>query len=400
MRAITLRNGLKVIHDYRNSNSTVIQVNVGVGSNYETKKNLGISHFMEHMLFEGTKKRNARQIALEIESMGGEINAYTGNERTSFYVSVLNKYFDKGLDVLSDIIKNPVFREQAIEKEKKIVLDEKKVYIDDSSSYQWLLLLKHLYKKHPTRWDGFGFKETINSFTRDYVMKFYQDYYRPNNMCIVVVGGSKNIIPKIKKAFSDFEEGKVPKYKHIREPVQRKKKQILIRRSIEHAYYVLGYKTTTRNCKDSYALDIVSYILGYGQSSRLFDEIRTKRGLGYSVGVLNDLNKDYGYFASYATVDGKYIKKIREIINEQMSLRDLNSKEIKQAKSMIEGSILIKNENNKERSDWISFWDLMGDYRKADSYINYIKKVRREDILRIIRNYFTGNYVEVVIKEK
>ncbi len=400
MKEIVLDNGLKVIYEYKKSNSVVIQINVKVGSNYENKKNLGICHFIEHMLFEGTKRRGARQIALEVEGMGGEINAFTLNERTSFYVSVLNKYFDKGLEVLSDIIKNPIFREKAIEKEKKIVLDEKKIYVDDPSSYQWLLFLKNLYKKHPTRWDGFGNKETINSFNRNKLIKFHQNYYKPNNITLVVVGGVKNIFPRIKKAFSDFEGGKVLKYNSIKEPLQIKKKCVIRKRKIEHSYYVLGYKTTNRINRDSYSLDVISYILGYGQSSRLFNEMRIKRGIGYNVGILNDLNKDYGYFAGYITTSKENIGEVRKIVNEQFKLKDLKDKEIKQAKNMIEGFTLIRNENNKDRADWISYWDLMGDYKKADNYIREIKKVKREDVLKSIRNYFRDNYVEVIIKEK
>lgn len=400
MKSVKLSNGLRIIHDYRKSNSTVIQVNIGVGSNYETKRNLGICHFMEHMLFEGTKKRDARQIALEVESMGGEINAFTGNERTGFYVSVLNKHVGKGLDVLNDMLRNPLFKKKAIEKEKKIVMDEKKIFFDDPNTYQWLLFLKNLYRKHPTKYDGFGNSETIGSLKRKDVVKFHQNYYKPNNMSVVVVGGNKKIVPKIRKTFSDFKPGKVQKYKKIKEPLTKRKKVVSVYRDVEHSYYVLGYKTVTRNNNNCYVLDLISFILGHGQSSRLFNEMRIKRGIGYNVGVLNDMNKDYGYFASYVTTDNKNVKEVRKIVNNQMSLKDLNGEEIKRAKDMIEGSILIKNENNKERSDWISYWDLIGDFRKADSYINNIKRIKKEDIKRVIKKYFTGNFVEAVIREK
>ncbi len=400
MKAITLSNGLKIIYEYKKSNSTVIQVNVKVGSNHETKKNLGMCHFMEHMLFEGTKRRNARQIAMEVESMGGEINAFTGNERTGFYVSVLNKHASKGLDVLNDMLRNPLFKKEALEKEKKIVMDEKMIFFDDPNTYQWLLFLKNLYKKHPTKYDGFGNSKTIGSLRREDVIEFHSNYYRPNNMTIVVVGGNKKIVPEIKKVFGDFKSGKIPKYRKVKEPLTKRKKIVSVYKDVEHSYYVLGYKTNKRTHKDCYVLDIISFILGHGQSSRLFNEMRIKRGIGYSVGVLNDLNKDYGYFASYVTTDNKNVKQVRDIINTQMSLEDLNDEEINRAKDMIEGVTLIRDENNKERSDWISYWDMIGDYKKVNSFIKNIRRVKKDDIKRVIKKYFSGNYVEAVIREK
>lgn len=400
IKKFTLSNGLKVIHDQRKSNSVVIQVNVKVGNNYETKDNLGICHFIEHMLFEGTKKRDARRIAQEVEAMGGEINAATLNERTYYYVSVLKKYFDKGSDVLADMIQNPLFKEEHIQKEKKVVLDEIKVYNDDPNSYQFILFLENLYKKHPAKHSGLGTKETVIGLTRNKIIDFYKKYYLPNNITIVIVGDVKNVKQKIEKAFSNFEKGIIPKYISVKEPLDINKNTIIVNKEVEHSYYVFGYKTNIRSNKDSYILDIISNILGYGQSSRLFNEIRIKRGLGYSLGVINDLNKDYGYFAVFVSLNKEYVPTVREIIKNEIKLKDLNNEEIKQAKNTIEGSTLIKNENNKERADWISYWDLMGDYKEANNYFKKIKKINEQDVLKVIKRYFTGNYTETIIQEK
>lgn len=399
MKIVTLDNGLKVIYEYKKSNSIVIQVNVKVGSNYENKNNLGICHFIEHMLFEGTKKRDARKIASEVEAMGGEINACTMNERTIYYVSVLKKHFEKGLDVLADMIQNSLFKEDKINKEKRVVLDEIDVHHDDPNSYQFILFLKNLYKKHPAKHHGLGTKETVSKFTRKQIVDFYRKYYAPNNISIIIVGDVENSASKVEKAFRNFEKKKVLEYKKIIEPVQTKIKSVTEKRDIDHSYYVFGYKTVPRTDKKSYVLDVISHILGYGQSCRLFNEIRTKRGLGYNVGVSNDLNTDYGYFAVFVTVNKKGVPVVKKIILDEIKLNDLGEKEVEQAKEIIEGSTLIRNEGNKERAEWISYWELMGNLKDADDYFKKVKKVTKKDVLDFVKKYFTKNYTEVILEE-
>ncbi|MFH1332062.1 MAG: pitrilysin family protein, partial [archaeon] len=151
MKKTTLSNGITLITEKRSTKSVTIQVTVKAGSNHENEKIAGISHFIEHMLFEGTKNRTAIELANEIESIGGEINAATSTERTLYYVTVLKKYFDKAVDVLADLIQNPLFEEKAIEKERNVVLDEVNLVMDDPKRYQWVLFQRTLYKKHPAR---------------------------------------------------------------------------------------------------------------------------------------------------------------------------------------------------------------------------------------------------------
>ena len=195
MKKIKLNNGLSVIVQKRQSESVTIQISVMVGSNNEKKGSRGISHFIEHMVFEGTKTRkNAREISNEIESFGGEINAYTDNVRTCFYIKVPKKHFEKALEILSDIIINPVFRQQDIDKERQVILKEINIFNDESRYYQWILFAQALYTKHPSRYPAYGCAEDVKSMSRKQIIDYYNSYYSASNSVLSIVGAVNNPI--------------------------------------------------------------------------------------------------------------------------------------------------------------------------------------------------------------
>ena len=163
---------------------------------------------------------------------------------------------------------------------------------------------------------------------------------------------------------------------------------------------VLGYKTCGRDDKDSYILDVIQAILGKGQSGRLFEEIRIKQGLGYSVGAHYDENTDYGFFAAYAGADKRNLDKVKNIFIRQFKLPNLTDKEINDAKTYIEGNFKLKIEDNKDRADILGFWEMIKNSKLAKEYILNIKKVSKKDIFRIIKKYFDGNFTEVIVKQR
>jgi predicted Zn-dependent peptidase len=200
MKKYILSNGLTILLEKRSTDSVTIMVTVRVGSNNEPENLLGISHFLEHMLFEGTKKRpSSTIIANEIERLGGELNAYTTNERTCFYIKVPKKHFDIALDIISDILQNPVFDKSAIEKERQIILKEINMVTDDPRFHQWILFQKTLFKKHPARNPTYGAIETVQKIRRDDLISYYNKHYTGTNMIISVVGGMGSIRDKIKR---------------------------------------------------------------------------------------------------------------------------------------------------------------------------------------------------------
>ena len=177
MHKYTLKNGLTLLFEKRATKTTAVEVTVKTGSNNESKKINGISHFIEHMLFEGTKTRkSSREIANEIEKLGGELNAYTSNERTAFFAKVLNKHFDKALEILSDIIKNPLFDKKNIEKERKVILKEINLVTDEPRFHQWILFQKTLFKKHPSKNPTYGTVEAVKTITKKDLLNYYHIY--------------------------------------------------------------------------------------------------------------------------------------------------------------------------------------------------------------------------------
>jgi predicted Zn-dependent peptidase len=401
MEKYVLQNGLTIVFEKRPTKTVAVEVTVKTGSNNETRKISGISHFMEHMLFEGTKKRkSSREIATEIERLGGELNAYTSNERTAFYAKVLNRHFDKALEVLSDIIANPLFEEEAIEKERKVILKEIDMVTDEPRFHQWVLFSKTLFKKHPARNPTYGSRSSVKKLARKDLINYFKKHYKPNNMVISVVGNVRNVKGKVSKYFGCLKKSRLEKQPEIREPQQALsiKKE---KRKLMSSYMILGYKTPSRAHKDSYVLDIITSVLGRGQSGRMFDEIRNKRGLAYEVGVQHEPQARYGTFAVYLNTHKKNISKaIGIILNEFEKLKKIKSRELQEAKTQIEGSHALENEDNFHAADELAFWEIVKDASLAKNYIREIKKVTKKDIAVVVDKFLNKNYALAVIEQK
>jgi predicted Zn-dependent peptidase len=354
------------------------------------------------MLFEGTKSRpSALQIANEIESIGGDINAFTSNERTCFYTRVLRKHFDKGLDIITDIIQNPLFDEKAVEKERKVILKEIDMVIDEPRFHQWVLFQQTLFKKHPTKNPTYGTIQSIKRMTRNNLIDFYETFYKPNNMVLTIVGNlDKKTTQKIKEKIC-FSSGNIPKQKQVKEPKQTKPVKKIEKRRTLGSYLVFGYKTPTRTNKDSYVIDVIRSILGRGQSGKIFHEIRNKRGLAYDVGVHYDPAIDYGFIAVHVNTHKKNINKcIKIILNEFKNLKNITEKELKEAKDFLEGEFYLQTEDNFHYADYLGFWQIVRDAKLINEYIPKIKKVTRKDIANVVDKYFRNNYALAIIKQE
>jgi predicted Zn-dependent peptidase len=397
MQTKIMKNGLTVIYVERNTRTVCIEVNVNSGSNSETAEVAGISHFIEHMIFEGTPSRpNSFEVSNEIESLGGDLNAATSNERTLFYVKVLDKHFDIALDVMKDILQNSLFDQKIIEKEKGIIADEIRLVNDQPRYYQWIMFQSALYREHPAKNPIYGTLETIKAIDRDKILRHYSTYYRPNNMTVVVVGSVKDVFSKVAAAFGSMIPAEIPKYS-ASEPAQTENLVLKESRGTQQSYMVLGCKTAFRLEDDSYALDVARAILGRGQSGKIFNEVRTKRGLAYDVGVLHNPSTDFGYFAVYVNTSKKNISKVRDIVlSEIASLSSIGDKELIEAKTFIEGELLLQAEDNQKMADLVASW------RQADrsvdiaKYLQRIKAVKKVDVGKAVDRYFK-NYTMTVI---
>ena len=401
MQKTKLKNGITLIIKKRPSKSLAINISIKTGSVNETTNTLGISHVIEHMLFEGTKKRTQKEIVDEIEKVGGEINALTSTQHTSYYAIVLKKHFQKALDVLSDMIQNPLFEKKLIEKEKKVILEEIKIIEDQPRSYQWVLFQKTLFKEHPVKNPIYGTHKTVKSITKNQIIEYYNKHYTPKNIIITVVGNiPKNIKPLIENAIKNFKkESKIEPIK-TKEPKNQLTKKI-IKRNTQHSYIVLGYKTPNRLQKDSYALDLLKVILGYGQSSKLFAEIRSKLGLACEISAEHETSKDYGFFAVNLSTDKQNINKVITIIlNEFKKIQKYTNKELNEAKTQIEGLFKLEQENNQKIAELLGFYEQISNAELAEKYIKNIRKVTLKQLKEVAKTYLNGNYTLTIIKQR
>lgn len=393
-------NGLTIIFEPKKGKAVVVELMAKVGSNDESVDERGISHFIEHMLFEGTKKRPSnRELTNEIEKIGGELNAYTSNERTCFYIKVLKKHFPRAIEILSDLIQNSLFREKDIEKEKNIVLKEIDLVNDEPRYYQWLLLQRNLFEKHPAKYPTYGEKKVIRQLNREKILKYFHNYYQPENLVISVVGNVSGWQKLIKEKFV-FGGRKNNIKKKVNEPPARKTRIIKEKKDVSNSYAVLGFKTVARNHPDSYVLEVINGILGRGQSGKMFTEIRTNHGLAYDVGTQNISEATYGYFAIYVCMEKQNLTLVKKMILEEIEkLKKVSENDLKEAKTYLEGDYYLELEDGQKMADQILFWHQVKDAGFLRQFIPKIKGVAGKDIKRVIDKYF-NHYTLSVIEGK
>ncbi|HII16502.1 TPA: insulinase family protein [Candidatus Woesearchaeota archaeon] len=396
-----LPNGLRILFEKKETDSVTILVAVHVGSNFESAPERGISHFIEHMLFEGTTTRPTNAvIANEIESLGGDFNAYTANERTVYYIRVPKKHFRTALNLLSDMIQNSVLDKQMLEKERAVILKEINMVIDDPRFYQWILFHHALFEKHPAQYPIYGSVKTMKSITREMMLDFYRRWYVAGNMTVAVVGDVHEPIAAIASLFSSMKKSSCT-LQVFREPNRTKKKTVVKQKKILNAYLVMGYKTVARMHPDSYVLDVIKSLLARGQSGTVVEEIRGKRGLAYEVGVLHDPHSDYGVFAAYLNTEKKNIPpSLRLIMQSLASLRSVSAKELTDAKGFLMGRHILEHEDTHSLADELCEWELWGSAKDAHTYLAKIRKVSASDVARVAKRYFTGNYTIARVERK
>jgi len=401
MKKKTLSNGLTLIYKEVPSQTVTVEFSVHTGSILEKKAEAGLSHFLEHLLFEGTKNRpNSKAIANEIEKYGGEFNAATSFERTFYYVKIANKHFNVALDILYDMFTNSLFTPSIIEKERKVILDEVNMVNDNPRHYQWILFHKALFDKHPAKNPVYGNVPVLKKIKRKQILDYFTKYYTPSNITIVITGNVKNAIFEAEKKCRHWEN-KMVTVPEI--PLMSKNKKTFAKekKKLSQSYMVLGYKTVAKHHKDSVVFDVMQGILGRGQSGWLFDEIRAKRGLCYNVGIEYDAGKNYGSVGIYCGTNKKNIIKVEKLIMEQLNkLKTVSAKDVNDAQTYIEGSIALHHENTAILAEDIADWNFTDSLEAFNSYLQHIKKVTVADVRRVAKKYFTTQYTKVVLEQK
>lgn len=391
-----LQNGLRLITVPMSSfESATALVMVGAGSRYENRKNNGISHFLEHMAFKGTKSRPTfMEVAGLIDGIGGEFNAFTTKEYTGYYIKAANNNIELCLDLLSDMIQNSLLDAFEIEKEKGVIIEEINLYEDTPMRNIGDIYERLLYGDTPMGWDTAGEKEIIRSLKREDFISYMDSLYSPANMSIIVAGGVniKTSVDLIEKYFSAMKEYKTEKPKKVLEN-QRKPQVFLKTKKTEQAHLALGVRTVSINSEERFPLSVLSSVLGGGMSSRLFSEVREKRGLAYYVRANSDHYSDVGSLVVTAGVDPKRIDEaVDVIVSELKDLRDgrkkIKKEELKKAKEYLKGHMVLELEDSRYVSVVYATQELLEDKITDPSEIlKKIDRVTEQEIMRVATKY-------------
>ncbi len=404
IKKIILDNGLRIILAPQPQNlATTVLVLVEAGSKYETKEINGLSHFLEHMCFKGTKKRpTTMDISSELEEIGAQYNAFTGMEYTGYYAKAQSKHFSKILDIISDIYLNPVFKSEEINKEKGVVIEEIN-YIEDTPIRKvWDIFLEALYGDQPAGWDILGSKEVIQKLNREDFLKYRNEHYVAKSTIVVVAGNfdEKETIKEIQDAFKGIISEK--KFGKVKTQESQNKPEVLLKfKQTDQTHLILGVRAFDIFDERKYALQILSDILGGGFSSRLVQKIREEMGAAYYVHSGADLYTDHGYLAVSAGVDNKKIDDvIKAILNEFKLLTEkaVVEEELQRVKDHLTGGLILGLETSDAIASFYGGQEIIA--KKIISPEDLIKKiqaVKSEEIMAVAKDIFQNNKLNLAI---
>lgn len=391
----TFKNGLRLVTvPMKNTKAVTILVLVGAGSKYETKKINGISHFLEHMFFKGTKKRpNTLAIAETLDKLGGEYNAFTDKEITGYWAKANSKHLDLLLDWVSDIFLNSKLDSKEIEREKNVIVEEINMILDDPKKYVGFLWGKLLYGNQPAGWHIAGKKKNIRSLKRQHFVNYLNNQYSSHNTVIIVAGNlsNKDIKKEIQKYFKKINKIKPRDKNKVIE--KQKQPNILINyKKTDQTHICLGVRAYDIFHSDRYVLSILAIILGGGMSSRIWIDVRERQGLAYYVWTYKNSNSDTGYLVTRAGVDSKRTDKAIQVILKNYKLirnKKITEKELRKAKDYIKGKAILNTESSDEQAEFYGFQEILENkILTLDEKFAKIEAVTANDIQRVAQDIF------------
>ncbi len=390
-----LDNGLRVITiPVAGTKTVTVLVLVGTGSRCETKDINGISHFLEHMFFKGTKKRpTPADIVEELDSIGGEYNAFTSKEYTGYFAKVNYKQFDLALDWISDIFLNSLLDEREIEKEKGVILEEINMYLDTPIYYIGHLWESLLYGDQPAGWHVLGGKENILNIGREQIANYLKSQYAGNNTLVCAAGNfdESEAVEKIKKYFGKLRGGSPRPSAKVFE--NQSQPEVLPHfKKTDQTHFCLGARGYGAFHPDRYIFSILGIILGGFMSSRLFQEVREKRGLAYYIKTSTEASTDVGYLVTQAGVANSKIKEaIATILAEYRLIREkgISEKELLRAKDHVKGSMLLNLETSDEQASFFAIQEILRkEILTPEQVFAKIDRVGIDDIRRVADDIF------------
>lgn len=394
----SLANGIKVITEFiPYVNSISMGIWIKSGSRYENLKNNGISHLIEHMMFKGTEKRNAKQIAEEIEELGGQINAFTGKEATCYYVKLLDEHIEIGIDILSDIVHNSRFSMEDINKEKGVIQEEINMYEDSPEDLVLDLLALSTWGEDPLSYPILGTESSISNINRELLLKYLESAYTPENIVISIAGNFKGeeLRGKLEKSFG-IEN-------------QRKKKEVILttptihrnifvkNKDIEQTHVALTLKGIELGNEKLYTLLAINNYFGGNTSSKLFQNLREDKGYVYTIYSFPSAYLNIGMFNIYFALNGQYLNNAIDQIKEEIGnilLSKMTDIEIKKAKEQLKGNYILGLESVSSRMFGIGKSELMLQrVQEPKEILTQIDNITKEDVFEVIDLIF-GNGIQ------
>jgi predicted Zn-dependent peptidase len=359
---------------------------VGTGSRDEPDELAGASHFLEHLLFKGTERRSASAIAEELDEVGGDCNAFTTKEYTTFYIRLLSEHLPLGLDILSDIMWQPALRSDDIEAERTVILDEILMHADEPADLAGERWQAALFPEHALGRDTLGTASSVERITREDIRAFFELHYRPANMVVSVAGDCTHeaVAADLERRFAGGSGGAAP----IRSaPGPETVGLDVVRRSTEQAHLVYGMRSVSRFDERRWSLAVLNHVLGGGLSSRLFQKVREQRGLAYSVWSERAAYEDSGSLAVVAGTAPEHVDEVLQIVQAELELLasdGVTDRELTVAKGNLRAEMLLSGEDSGARMSRLGASMLLhGEVLSVDEVLAHIDRVSRADVLEV-----------------
>ncbi|MTV50477.1 insulinase family protein [Heliobacillus mobilis] len=396
-----LPNGVRIVTEsIPHVRSVALGIWVGTGSRDEDPTVAGVSHFIEHMLFKGTQKRTAKDLAEVLEAVGGQLNAFTSKEYTCYHAKVLDEHFDLALEVLSDMFFNSKYEAEDIERERRVVLEEIKMYEDSPDELVHDLLSEAIWPTNALGRSILGTIDTISAVSRDQVREHVEKEYSADRVVVAVAGhiDPEKVVSKIKAYFASMP---ATRRKYDRKEPQVFQKTVFEQKDVEQVQICLGTPGLPQEHDAIYALHVLNNVIGGGASSRLFQEIRENRGLAYSVYSFHSAFSDVGMFGLYAGTSPAFADSVLELLIGEMARikkEGITAQELKRTQDQIKGSLYLGLESVNSRMTRLGKTEVCyGRFVPPEEVINHVYKVTLDDIYQVAQTIFKGDQCALAV---
>jgi zinc protease len=400
---VTLENGLTVIvKEVHTAPIAAIDIWVATGAKNEAPEEAGISHFFEHMLFKGTTQRKVGEIAKEINGVGGYLNAATSLDTTHYYVVVPSEHIDLALSVQADAIMNSTFDPEEIERERQVILEEKRLKEDDPQARLVYRAYQAVFKGTPYANDVLGDRDTLGKIKRDTFLKYYQKHYAPGNMAVVIVGDvdTEQVIEQARTIFKDFKPGEVLPEPAVTVPDLHGPVRLEESMAVDQTYIYYAYPAPKANHADEAALTVLAVVLGEGKGSLLHQRILEEQQLVMEIQAGYQTFRQVGLFGIFGRTQGTPVEKITGAVNaiiETVIQKGVSKKELDRAKALIESEISYAMESNANIAAIIGEYQIGGGLENIDRYIKAIEHVTVDDLQRVAKKYLDSRQSVITV---